>query len=730
MTTEVVQVIQGRNTVVSVLGGASQIAVDASAATVAAAADAAASAVASAASATAAGVSATASSASASAAATSAAASAVSAADASAARDAAIAGSILTWPTTAAGVGTGIAGVTSIVGGSGGTNGTFALAYTGGTQVLAPVGVFTVAGGALVSVVITYPGYYSAGTPTLSFAASTGLTGASATAQMAANTPVNGFFVVPSAVTGEAYIVYKNVAGVATEQVRTPSTATVATNGTDILSLQRTVANALMQTANIFNKDDPNITTGYFVNNTTGALQANASYEASGWIPVSASTAYYFSTQSYLAWYNSAKTYISGVTTSVANAQTSPAGAAYLRCTIPKVSGLSAVGSFYVTLGSSPLSAYVGYGGKVALGAVSGLVTGNMAAGGVGPSAMSFLTATKNLFNKDGVTVGSYVAANGTPVVDAQYSYSALMPVTAGAQYICNKNMRFYAAYDASGTVVPASGSNTQVNAGTAITIPGGIAYLRITVVVADVSGAQFEAGTAVTGFMAFGYTLSSQILISASGSVSAWANKTLACLGDSLTAQAKFLDPTAAALSLIVTNYGVGGTKIAGAAADAMWQDARVNAIPTTVDAVHLLGGTNDWANNGALGPTTSTTTTDFYGALNVLAAKMAARWPTKPIFWGTAPLSAMTLPRSGFTDTYTNGVGLTMLDYAEAVRVVAKKWGFIIVDYALDAGFNSANLTSYMTNDGNYIHPNTDGGKRMSAVQIGRMKALEPIA
>jgi hypothetical protein len=146
---------------------------------------------------------------------------------AEAARDAAIAGAIITWPTTAAGIGSGIAGVTSIVAGSAGTNGTFALAFSGGTQVLAPVGVFTVAGGVLVSVTITYPGYYSAGTPTLSFAASAGLTGASAMAVMAANTPVNGFFAVPSGVSGEAAIIYKNVAGVATEAFRTPSAALV-----------------------------------------------------------------------------------------------------------------------------------------------------------------------------------------------------------------------------------------------------------------------------------------------------------------------------------------------------------------------------------------------------------------------------------------------------------------------------------------------------------------------
>lgn len=145
-----------------------------------------------------------------------------------AARDAAIAGAGLTFPSTAAGLGQGINGVTSIVAGTGGANGTFALAFTGGTQVLAPVGVFTVAGGALVSVIITYPGYYSAGTPTLSFAASAGLTGASATAVMAANTPVGGYFSIPAPATDET-VVYRVDAGpVATEVARLLTSAFLA----------------------------------------------------------------------------------------------------------------------------------------------------------------------------------------------------------------------------------------------------------------------------------------------------------------------------------------------------------------------------------------------------------------------------------------------------------------------------------------------------------------------
>lgn len=65
--------------------------------------------------------------------------------------------------------------------GSGGANGTFALAFTGGNFAVNPTGTFTVAGGAVTAITITGPGLYignAISKPTLSFAASAGLTGA------------------------------------------------------------------------------------------------------------------------------------------------------------------------------------------------------------------------------------------------------------------------------------------------------------------------------------------------------------------------------------------------------------------------------------------------------------------------------------------------------------------------------------------------------------------------
>jgi hypothetical protein len=76
----------------------------------------------------------------------------------------------------------GVTGTTGLTGGSGGTNGTFALGFSGGS-ITGMAGTFTVAGGAVTSITITNSGLGTGTTPpTLSFTASGGLTGASATA--------------------------------------------------------------------------------------------------------------------------------------------------------------------------------------------------------------------------------------------------------------------------------------------------------------------------------------------------------------------------------------------------------------------------------------------------------------------------------------------------------------------------------------------------------------------
>ena len=149
------------------------------------------------------------------------------------------------WPTTAAGIGQGVSGTSALVAGSAGTNGTFNLAFSGGTQVLAPKGRFVVAGGAVTQVIIDYPGYYSAGTPTISFAASSGLTGASASAVMGPNTPVGDYFSIPDAIAENFLLLYVVASGPSATLVDSyPSSVAVEAQAARIDSIREQVTDA------------------------------------------------------------------------------------------------------------------------------------------------------------------------------------------------------------------------------------------------------------------------------------------------------------------------------------------------------------------------------------------------------------------------------------------------------------------------------------------------------
>lgn len=117
------------------------------------------------------------------------------------------------YPSTAAALGDGVAGATSLVGGSGGTDGSYALVTTGGTQVTPVRGYFTVASGAVTEIVVLYPGYYTADPTGFDFSASSGLTGASATPVMTPNAGVGEYFSVPVGTTGELIQLYRVDAG-------------------------------------------------------------------------------------------------------------------------------------------------------------------------------------------------------------------------------------------------------------------------------------------------------------------------------------------------------------------------------------------------------------------------------------------------------------------------------------------------------------------------------------
>lgn len=110
------------------------------------------------------------------------------------------------------------ASVGAITPGSGGTNGTFALGWSGGNFAVNPSGMFTVSGGALTTVTIMGPGLYIGASPTAptpSFTASSGLSGAAVTLMVQFLVASGQGYWVQSA-DGSELDRYTNVGGVAT----------------------------------------------------------------------------------------------------------------------------------------------------------------------------------------------------------------------------------------------------------------------------------------------------------------------------------------------------------------------------------------------------------------------------------------------------------------------------------------------------------------------------------
>jgi hypothetical protein len=641
------------------------------------------------------------------------------------------------FASTAAALGNGVQGHGTITGGSGGTNGTFPLITSGGTQVLPVRGTFVVSGGAVTEINIYHPGYYSSNPTGFNFTASSGLTSASATPTVGPNTVDGEYFHVPSALNTGYVDLHFNNSGVASVIVAT------LPNSDLLNSIDFNAVNESVVRVNLFNA--ATITDDFFVNHITGALQANNDYWASDYIPVEAGEDYIVSRKHFRAWYDAAQVFISGASDTGNDAViTAPANTAFLRLSA-QISAVTPA-AFMVQEGTSFRSGgYVAHS-EVVDGAklLRVSVTSNaLALGAVEPDKTGFLTLGKNLFNKQTITPNSFAGSTGSIVSNTTYALSDFIEVEAGETYYgagASQSMRFWTAYDEFKRVVSAEGSNVG---GTTITVPAsGVKYYRVTLFTTNIDSFQFEKGTAATAYEPYRFNFDYRINVgSASATSSNWSGKAFLSYGDSLTAQASWQPSIATALGLIHTGAGVGGRRISGSTG--MWVQATIDALPTGQELIIVLGGTNDWAGDvqlgtfktagvGPNGPTTvlNSDTDEFYGALNTMIERLQTKYTGSRICLATPPWSELPgrVTSNIWSEAQTNDAGLTIVDYGDAMAIAATYWGLPFIDFR-ESGINTTNKTTYMSNDGGWIHPNTAGGKRLAEVAIGRLRDIEPL-
>ena len=187
-----------------------------------------------------------------------------------------------------------------------------------------------------------------------------------------------------------------------------------------------------------------------------------------------------------------------------------------------------------------------------------------------------------------------------------------------------------------------------------------------------------------------------------------AFSNLTMAFLGDSITKglckgqvmETPYPEGVANTLGIkSVTNLGIGGSTLCTKNYNSMV--SRYSTVPEGTNIIGIHGGVNDWAQAFELGDITSTNTRTIHGALDYLAKNLKATYPDAFIFFMTpTPVSNAKLEQYSATP-------YSLADVSQAMKSVAEKYGFPVLDlYALSGFENVCNDTS--KTDG--VHPHQE--------------------
>ncbi|HIE9460931.1 TPA: SGNH/GDSL hydrolase family protein [Klebsiella quasipneumoniae subsp. similipneumoniae] len=327
------------------------------------------------------------------------------------------------------------------------------------------------------------------------------------------------------------------------------------------------------------------------------------------------------------------------------------------------------------------------------------------------------------------ITSGAYInRANGTVVANSAFD-CAVFSYTTGDRWkvtarVNGSGVSLAVYINSAGTVIGTEGDGTTESVDYTdyeLTPPSGTAKIGITTRIA-------------VPIIAKKY-----VVVPGGSTVSPWSGKVIDVLGDSNVAYNKWQPLVAAELGCTFLNHGVGGSKIAkpdsSSTQISMCDDVRINALDTSA-AAWICGpwGTNDWAQNISIGTITDTVNTTVYGALNIIAQKLRARAPTKPILWATPFNGDYDSGRTGaWVDGETNQYG-RVSDYAAAIRAVALRYGFPLIDLNADCGWTKFNSSNFLMTEGDInpsrIHLNADTGSvRISSLVIDRLTSLETL-
>jgi lysophospholipase L1-like esterase len=156
---------------------------------------------------------------------------------------------------------------------------------------------------------------------------------------------------------------------------------------------------------------------------------------------------------------------------------------------------------------------------------------------------------------------------------------------------------------------------------------------------------------------------------------------------------------------------------------------DKRIETIPEDADLIIIAGGTNDHGTSSPMGeceyemsdgvPVFDTST--FKGAVCHCVYKIMEAHPNAVVMLQTPPNTRPLHAEDGI-----NALGLSMLDYAKAIKECAEFMSIPCIDVYANSGINQFNLALY----GDNLHPDDLGGRKMAQVVIEKLKGYEKVS
>lgn len=504
---------------------------------------------------------------------------------------------------------------------------------------------------------------------------------------------------------------------------------------------------------NKFNNKD--IEMDVAISAVTGATYSFVGLFATGWIPCKENTTYSRNDTTHLAFYDVDKRYISGINSSERlTTFVTPNGCCYIRT----CSSTANLNLLMIVEGETVPSVYLPY--EAFLTFNDELVDTPIPDKLYEISDRISIDCGINKFNKNDKDVmydSAVNSSNGRVTTQTGIFTTGWIPCKENTYYTRTTNPHI-AFYDKDKIYI--SGVNNSETKKTVLT-PEGCCYLRAC---SSTSGIDTYMIVEGEDYPAIYHPFETMLLIDGQSQtikesmiVNGWSKKKWCSYGDSITASNGW-QPTVTGALGFGEHYlrGIGGTTFheKGSVAwideegnylarpdnggtqpegsieiqSSMCNNERITkTIPTDVDLVVVMGGTNDFGNTELGDLSYPYDDNTFKGSVALTVERIQAHVPDAIIVLVSPVSGRVGEDDEGNTIPAIGGNGLTTEDYAKAIEEVAHYLSIPFIDVYGKCGINHLNRDKYLSD---IVHPNNDGYvKKMAPVIVGGLKLIDPL-